>query len=418
MKKGFLKRTLSVLLAAALCAGFAAVSPVTAQKAKAADNAELFGAYHDVLTQLRQDEADELIEVQWVIIRDIVGDEAPELLFVVEHLVGNYGPYREELFIYGGSTDLTAFTYLTHDGKEEESSGLSLGWGYYEIFLTNDGALWIACDSDHVWNMYYSYILKNGVLRNEDYIGITWYADPDLGEEPFINSKDVTFEEYNQYVADIKSRISEYIITDHWRDGLTGDYFTLEEALDYTASLIGSTFYDTPTTAWYAKYVKWAAENSVVTGYPDNTFRPNNTMTRAEFVQVLYSLAGKPSVAATTAFTDVKSGDWYIKAVSWAVESGITSGVGNGEFSPGGSVTREQAVAFLYKYAKANGDNADYSGVALTFTDKADISGWAIPAVQWSAANKIVSGYPDGTFGPQNTATRAEVVTILYGYIN
>ncbi|MDR0813196.1 MAG: S-layer homology domain-containing protein [Oscillospiraceae bacterium] len=178
------------------------------------------------------------------------------------------------------------------------------------------------------------------------------------------------------------------------------------------------TFTDAFITEWYAPYVAWASENSVVTGYPDSTFRPNNTMTRAEFVQVLYSLAGKPAVTATTAFTDVAADDWYVKAVSWAVKSGITSGIGNGEFAPGGSVTREQAVAFLYKYAKMKGDNADYSGVALTFYDKADISGWAIPAVKWSAANKVVGGYPDGTFGPQNTATRAEVVTILYGYIN
>ncbi|MDR0812841.1 MAG: S-layer homology domain-containing protein [Oscillospiraceae bacterium] len=177
-------------------------------------------------------------------------------------------------------------------------------------------------------------------------------------------------------------------------------------------------FTDISSRSWYAPYVTWASDNSVVTGYPDNTFRPNNTMPRAEFVQVLYSLAGKPAVAATTAFTDVKSDDWYVKAVSWAVDSGITSGVGGGEFDPGGSVTREQAVAFLYKYAKLKGDNKDYSGVVLTFGDKSDISDWAIPAVQWSAANKIVGGYPDGTFGPQNTATRAEVVTILYGYEN
>ncbi|MDR0812670.1 MAG: S-layer homology domain-containing protein [Oscillospiraceae bacterium] len=213
---------------------------------------------------------------------------------------------------------------------------------------------------------------------------------------------------------------------DFFEDEETGEIYEFEGAFlggfKFSPQKTGSPpigdFKDVFTTDWYAKYVEWAADNRVVTGYPDSTFRPNNTMTRAEFVQVLYSLAGKPAVTPTTAFTDVKSDDWYVKAVSWAVESGITSGVGGGEFAPGGSVTREQAVAFLYKYAKLKGDNKDYSGVALTFYDKADISDWAIPAVKWSAANKVVGGYPDGTFGPQNTATRAEVVTILYGYIN
>jgi hypothetical protein len=141
-------------------------------------------------------------------------------------------------------------------------------------------------------------------------------------------------------------------------------------------------------------------------------------MTRAELVQVLYSLAGRPAASAASSFSDVASGDWYAAAVSWAAENGITAGVGGGFFNPSGSVTREQAVMFLYKYAKLQGDNADYSGTALAFGDKAQISPWAMAAVQWSAANGVVAGYPDGTFSPANTATRAEVVTILYSYMN
>jgi hypothetical protein len=177
-------------------------------------------------------------------------------------------------------------------------------------------------------------------------------------------------------------------------------------------------FADISTDAWYYKYVTWAADNAIVSGYPDNTFRPSNTMTRAEFVQVLYNLEGKPKVTVSASFTDVAAADWYATAVSWAVSAGVTSGIGGGLFDPSGSVTREQAVMFLYKYAQMKGDSKDYSGVALTFGDTAAISAWAVPAVQWSKANGVVSGYPDGTFGPQNTATRAEVVTILYGYVN
>jgi hypothetical protein len=177
-------------------------------------------------------------------------------------------------------------------------------------------------------------------------------------------------------------------------------------------------FSDVAIDAWCATYVIWASDNNIVTGYPDNTFRPENTMTRAEFVQVLYNLRGKPAVAAPASFSDVASGDWYFNAVSWAVSTGVASGVGDNKFDPNGSVTREQAVTFLYKFAQQSGENEDYSGTALTFGDEDAISPWATVPVQWSSANGVVGGYPDGTFGPQNTATRAEVVTILYNYVN
>jgi hypothetical protein len=290
----------------------------------------------------------------------------------------------------------------------------------YKVY-TKDGALykqtsgggWVIAEMQSKY-VYDSGGLVKEVIEKVDFSGMTFDEDEVYSEDDYfeysLNGSPISKAEYEKRVVPPES--GTLILSD------ANLGMTLDEAIEYLGYLVDATYNDTPTNQWYTKYVKWAAENAVVTGYPDDTFRPNNTMTRAEFVQVLYSLAGKPAVAATTAFTDVAAGDWYVKAVSWAVSTGITSGVGGGEFAPGGSVTREQAVAFLYKYAKLKGDNADYSGVALTFGDKADISDWAIPAVQWSAANKIVGGYPDGTFGPRNTATRAEVVTILYGYIN
>jgi hypothetical protein len=188
--------------------------------------------------------------------------------------------------------------------------------------------------------------------------------------------------------------------------------------VNVSATAAGMPFTDVKSGDWYYNHVTWAADNKIVSGYPDSTFRPSNTMTRAEFVQVLYSLEGRPTVTAAASFSDVASGDWFATAVSWAVGAGVTSGVGGGQFAPSGSVTREQAVMFLYKYAQLKGDDKDYSGVELSFGDKDAISAWAVPAVQWSAANSVVSGYPDGTFGSQNTATRAEVVTILHRYVD
>ncbi|MDR0812764.1 MAG: S-layer homology domain-containing protein [Oscillospiraceae bacterium] len=177
-------------------------------------------------------------------------------------------------------------------------------------------------------------------------------------------------------------------------------------------------FSDVSASAWFAPYIIWAAETAVVTGFPDGTFHPNSTMTRAEFVQVLHSLAGKPSVGKKTDFADVQDSDWFASAVYWAAENSVTAGTGDGRFNPAGAVTREEAVTFLLRFAKLKGDNRDFSATQLNFSDTDSISPWAYIAVQWGVGSGVVGGYPDGTFLPQRTATRAEVVTILHGYVN
>ncbi|MDR1822019.1 MAG: N-acetylmuramoyl-L-alanine amidase, partial [Oscillospiraceae bacterium] len=118
-------------------------------------------------------------------------------------------------------------------------------------------------------------------------------------------------------------------------------------------------FSDVSASAWYAPYVVWAAESSIVSGYPDGTFQPAKTMTRAEFVQVLYSLEGRPNTgknAGFSDFSDVSDGDWYANAVYWAANTAVTRGVGGGRFDPGGLITREQAVTFLKNYAEQSED--------------------------------------------------------------
>ncbi|MDR0812603.1 MAG: S-layer homology domain-containing protein [Oscillospiraceae bacterium] len=177
-------------------------------------------------------------------------------------------------------------------------------------------------------------------------------------------------------------------------------------------------FVDLSSDAWYADAVKYVLNNGIMAGDGDSlTFRPEAAMTRAEFVQVLYALEGKPGIAATSIFTDVPSGAWYVKAVSWAVAFGITAGVAQDRFAPEDYVTREQAVVFLYKYAKLKGDNANYTSVTLTFSDKTSISDWAMLAVKWSVSKGVIKGYNDGSFQPKSNIKRCEVAQVLKSYL-
>ena len=104
-----------------------------------------------------------------------------------------------------------------------------------------------------------------------------------------------------------------------------------------------------PDNCWYFKAVLWAVENNITSGTGGGKFSPSKTCTRAQTVTFLWAAAGKPEPKTTeNPFTDVPENSWYYKAVLWASENKITSGTGNGKFSPGKVCTRGQIVTFLY----------------------------------------------------------------------
>ena len=110
-------------------------------------------------------------------------------------------------------------------------------------------------------------------------------------------------------------------------------------------------FFDVPADAYYAPAVRWAVANSVTAGTSAYTFSPDQVCTRAQVVTFLWRAAGSPDVAAATAFSDVPKDAYYAKAVSWAVANGVTQGTGAGKFSPGEPCTRAQVVTFLWRAA-------------------------------------------------------------------
>ena len=171
-------------------------------------------------------------------------------------------------------------------------------------------------------------------------------------------------------------------------------------------------FTDVDSGAWYYNYVKYAWDNGLMVGTTDTTFEPNANMTRAMLAVVLYRMAGTPSVKGMShPFTDVGDGYYAADAITWAYNAGVTAGTSNTTFEPELAINREQIVSMIYRFVKA-----DKPSGTLSFKDSADISSWAVDAVLWASQNKVVSGYPDGTFLPQKNATRAEVTTIIALY--
>ena len=166
-------------------------------------------------------------------------------------------------------------------------------------------------------------------------------------------------------------------------------------------------FADVPTDAYYYEAVKWAQEKGITGGIGNGLFGPNQSCTRAQIVTFLWRAAGSPEPKAMSSFADVSTDAYYAKAVAWAVENGITTGTGDGKFSPDATCTRAQSVTFLFRaIGKLVDSKAEFSDV---LTDS-----YYANAVAWAVENGVTNGIGDGLFGPDNSCTRAQIVTFLF----
>ena len=166
-------------------------------------------------------------------------------------------------------------------------------------------------------------------------------------------------------------------------------------------------FYDVPNGAYFYEAVKWAVENGITTGVGNDLFAPEQSCTRAQIVTFLWRAAGSPEPKTASSFTDVSASAYYAKAVAWAVENGITNGMTETTFAPDATCTRGQSVTFLYRALKGTASGS------TNFTDvKSDA--FYTDAINWAAANNVTNGTSNTTFSPNADCTRAEIVTFLY----
>ena len=166
-------------------------------------------------------------------------------------------------------------------------------------------------------------------------------------------------------------------------------------------------FYDVPNGAYFYEAVKWAVENGITTGVGNDLFAPEQPCTRAQIVTFLWRAAGSPEPKAMSSFTDVPANAYYAKAVAWAVENGITNGMTATMFAPDATCTRGQSVTFLYRALKGTASGS------TNFTDVKSDAFYA-DAINWAVANNVTNGTSNTTFSPNADCTRAEIVTFLY----
>ena len=168
-----------------------------------------------------------------------------------------------------------------------------------------------------------------------------------------------------------------------------------------------SFFYDVPNDSFYYEAVKWAVETKITSGVGNNLFAPDQPCTRAQIVTFLWRAAGSPEPKNVGSFSDVPASAYYAKAVAWAVENGITTGTGEGGFSPDEPCTRAQAVTLLCRAQRAKAEGrAQFSDVPA--------DAYYAEAVAWAAESGVTDGIGGGLFGPEQDCTRAQIVTFLW----
>ncbi|WXJ88712.1 hypothetical protein MTKAM_02710 [Moorella thermoacetica] len=161
---------------------------------------------------------------------------------------------------------------------------------------------------------------------------------------------------------------------------------------------------------WAQKQVQAWADKGMVSGYPDGTFQPDKAVTRAEFVALVNRAMNKQNPAATADFSDVKTGDWFYREVAAAVSAGYVSGYEDKTFRPNQAITRQEAASIIDRLLKLDRGN---ESVLNKFKDAAQIGSWARGSLAAVVARGLMGGYPDGTFGPTRSITRAEAVVVL-----
>ena len=164
---------------------------------------------------------------------------------------------------------------------------------------------------------------------------------------------------------------------------------------------------------WYHEAVDYVLRNDLMGGYGNGLFGPNDTLTRAQFAQILYNKEGRPAVTGGGIFTDVAPGAWCAPAITWAAERGIVGGYGNGMFGPNDNITREQLAVMLWRYA----GSPAATNKELHFNDADEASGYALEALRWAVENGVMSGKGGGSLDPKGLATRAEAAQMLKNLI-
>lgn len=169
---------------------------------------------------------------------------------------------------------------------------------------------------------------------------------------------------------------------------------------------------------WAEQAISALLDKNYISGYPDGTFKPDNPVTRAEFLKILTSVLNiSPSTGGTSQFSDVSTDDWFFGYVVAAVEKGIVSGYPDGTFKPNNPITRQEAAKIIVKASGIDETLVDAKGALFGIKDAGEIAEWANAFVATALDKGLMKGDPSGAFRPDASITRAETATIGYRLI-
>lgn len=180
------------------------------------------------------------------------------------------------------------------------------------------------------------------------------------------------------------------------------------------ATDVSEIFTDVPANHWAQAAIQYVYDNGLMTGISDSEFAPEATTTRAMIVSMLARLENVTS-AADAGFSDVAADDWYATAVNWAAANGIVNGISDDTFAPNDPITRDQLAAMLMNYAQWKGQDTSARADLSGYSDAP--STWASEAVQWAVAEGLLAGVTDDELQPQGQATRAQVAAIMQRFL-
>jgi len=184
----------------------------------------------------------------------------------------------------------------------------------------------------------------------------------------------------------------------------------------YYLQIYGSVLipFDVSPSDWFYNAVEFVLDQGYFSGVDSGHFLPNGQLTRAQLAQVLWTVGGSKQ-GPRTQFFDVLPSSWYYPAVCWCQEEGLIVGYSDNTFAPNDPLTREQMFTILHRYAQYAGSSLRTTISLARFSDQSQVSPWAADGLRWAVTNGLISSAVS-TLGPGEVVTRAELASALYSY--
>lgn len=384
-------------------------------------------------------------------------DNSPDDVAFIKYLVDttkeNYSVDASRVYATGHSNGSGMSWKLAQDAPEYFTAvaPIGLNWGSYPGYAADSGTVdFSGCDENEyllpVWCMTgefdlgeaddYSADNRNGktvsywkAMNGTNNVGTktteiratrsphTYSTTTYSGENgaPLVRFTQIS-NNCHSYMEDIAFMVWEEFFSQYSR-GEDGTLYYNGQAVKKTDGSLAETFTDV-SGHWAETAIDTAVDElGLFAGTDEGAFSPDDTMTRAMFMAVLYRMdINAQASSCDSGFTDVPENAYYANAVTWAAENGIASGASATTFEPNSAVTREQIVTLLYNYAKHQGMDISVSASLDSFTDAASVSAYAEDAMQWAVGAQVMNGRTATTLEPQGIATRAEVAQLLVNF--